>query len=154
VLLASLYAADWLIGILPFAKELPFLTSKLSAAAFLSALVSLLTVVVLVLFGSDIGPPADALLDFVPRAGDLAGNLVRIAVLLYAYGAFQPVIFPFIPDYEWAYQSLFLGLTVFFLARAGLLMYAASESISGFIFGAFNPYKAAAPAAKAEPPQT
>lgn len=157
VLLVTLYAADWLIGVLPFARELPFITSKLTAAGFLSALVSLLTVAALAFFGSEIGGPVDALLEFVPKAGKLAGNLVGIAVLLYAYGAFQSAVFPFIPGFEWAYQALFLGMTVFFLARAGLLMYAASESISGWLLGVFNPYKTPAETTapvKEAPPQT
>lgn len=141
VVLFTLFAIEWSVEALPFARELPFLSHKLTAAGFLSAVVSLLTVAVFIMFGAEISRPVDGLLDFIPKAGELAGNLVRILATLFAYGAFQPAVFPFIPDFEWAYQAFFLGLAVFFLARAGILLYAASESISAFLLGILNPYK-------------
>ena len=108
-------------------------------------MVSLLAVIVFVAFGAETAPLMDLLLEFIPRAGALTGNLVKILSVLFAYGAFQQAIFPFIPDYEWAYQSIFLGFILFFLARTGLLVYAASESISRFLMGFLDPYKQAAP---------
>jgi len=50
-------------------------------------------------------------------------------------------IFPFIPDFEWVYQMVFLGFTLFFLARTGLLIYHASEEISRFLLGVIHTYK-------------
>lgn len=143
VALFTLSLIGWFVSSLPFARELPFISHKLTAAGFLNAVVSLLMVIVFVKFGSEIGGQVDPLLEFLPGAGALAANLVRIAALLFSYGAFQDVVYPFIRDYEWAYQAVFLGVTLFFLARAGLIMYAASDGISGFLMSAMNPYRAA-----------
>ena len=145
VVLFTLFSIGWFVERLPFAQALPFLSQKLPVAVFLNSVVSLLAVVVFVAFGAETASLMDLLLDFIPKAGALTGNLVKILAVLFAYGAFQQAIFPFIPDYEWAYQSIFLGFILFFLARTGLLMYAASESISRFLVGFLNPYKQAVP---------
>lgn len=152
VALFTLSLMGWFVAALPFARELPFISHKLTAAGFLNAVISLLMVIVFVRFGSEIGGSVDALLDFLPKAGDLAGNLAKIAAALFSYGAFQGPVYPFIADYEWAYQALFLGVTLFFLARAGLIMYAAGDGISGFVMAAFSPYRAAAVQAPAPAP--
>jgi len=149
VILFTLFSIGWFVERLPFAQALPFLSHKLPVGVFLNSVVSLLAVIVFVAFGAEIAPATDALLEFIPKAGALAGNLVKVLAVLFSYGAFQQAILPFIPDFDWAYQSVFLGFILFFLARAGLLMYAASESISRFLMGFLDPYKqpAKAPAA-------
>ncbi|PIU20021.1 MAG: hypothetical protein COT18_04420 [Elusimicrobia bacterium CG08_land_8_20_14_0_20_59_10] len=141
VILFTLFSIGWFVARLPFAQELSFLSRKLPVGVFLDSVVSLLAVLVFVAFGAEIAPAADALLEFIPKAGALAGNLVKVLAVLFSYGAFQRAVLPFIPDFEWAYQSVFLGLILFFLARSGLLLYAASENISGFLMGLLNPYR-------------
>ena len=141
VVLFTLSAIGWFVDLLPFAKSLPFLSAKLPVGVFLGSVVSLLFLITLVLFGAEAAPAIDGLLDFLPKAGQVFGNLIKIGAGLFAYTSFQPAIFPFIPDFEWAYQSVFLGLILFFVARAGLLMYAASENISRFLLKFLDPYR-------------
>lgn len=141
VVLFTLFAMGWFVGQLPYAQALPFLSEKLPVAVFIGAVVSLLAVAVFVKFGSEAGPSVAGLLDFVPKAGDIFGNLAKILALLFSYYAFQEAVFPFIDGYEWVYQSFFLGFTLFFLVRAGLLVYGASEELSRFILSVVNPQK-------------
>lgn len=143
VVLFTLFAIGFFVDSLPFARPLSFISSRLPVSVFLNAVVALLAIIVFVKFGSESSPSVDGLLDFMPKAGELACNVVSILSLLFAYYAFQDAIFPFIADFEWVYQSLFLGLTLFFLARAGLQIYYASEAISKFLVGILRPYKGA-----------
>ena len=152
VVLFTLFAMGWFVEQLPFAQALPFLSQKLPVSVFLNAVVSVLAVAVFVNFGGESAPSVDGLLDFVPKAGELSCNMVKICSLLFSYYAFQAAIFPFIRDFEWVYQIIFLGLTLFFLAKTGLLVYYASEEISRFLLGVLHPYKADPPTAA--PPTT
>jgi len=141
IVLFTLFAMGWFVEQLPFAQALPFFSPKLPVSVFLNAVVSALAVAAFVKFGAESGPAVDGLLDFVAKAGELFGNVVKIAALLFAYYAFQAAVFPFISDFEWVYQSFFLGLTLFFLVRAGLQVYRASEGISKFLLGVLQPEK-------------
>ena len=152
VVLFTLFAMGWFVEQLPFAQALPFLSQKLPVSVFLNAVVAVLAVVAFVNFGGEAAPAVDGLLDFVPKAGELSCNVVKICALLFSYYAFQGAIFPFIKDLEWVYQIVFLGLTLFFLAKTGLLVYYASEEISRFLLGVIHPYKAEPP--RAAPPTT
>lgn len=143
VVLFTLFAIGFFVDSLPFAKPLPFISFRLPVSVFLNAVVALLAIVVFVKFGSEAGPSVDGLLDFVPKAGELAGSVVKILALLFAYYAFQDAVFPFISEFEWIYQSVFLGFTLFFVVRAGLQVYHASEEISRFLVGILRPYKGA-----------
>jgi hypothetical protein len=144
VALFTLFAIGFFVESLPYAGSLPFLSLKLPVSVFLNAVVSLLGIIVFVKFGEEVSPAADGMLDFVPGAGGLARSVIKILALLFAYYAFQSAVFPFIEDYEWTYQSLFLGFTLFFLVRAGLQVYHASEEISKFLVAALRPYKSPA----------
>ena len=135
VVLFTLGAISWAVGAMPLANDLPFISSKLPVAVFIDALLAALGIAVFVLYGAEISPFADALMPQVPRAGALTGNLVKLLATLFAFDSFKAPVFPFIPDYEWLYQSVFLGFSLFFLARAGLIVYAASETIGGFLLG-------------------
>ena len=141
IVLFTLFSIGWFVEQLPFAQALPFFSQKLPVSVFLSAVVSLLAVAAFVGFGAESVPAVDGLLDFVPKAGELFCNIVKILSLLFAYYAFQAAIFPFISDFEWIYQSFFLGLTLFFLSRAGLQVYRASEEISRFLLAILHPDK-------------
>ncbi len=147
VVLFTLFSIGFFVESLPFAQSLPFLSRKLPVSVFLNAVVSLLAMILFVKFGSEASPSVDGLLDFVPKAGELACNIVKILTLLFAYYAFQSAVFPFISDFEWIYQSVFLGFTLFFLVRAGLQVYHASEEISKYLVGALRPYRSEAPKA-------
>jgi len=141
VVLFTLFAMGWFVEQLPFARELPFLSPKLPVSVFVNAVVALLAVASFVNFGREAGPAVAGLLDFVPRSGEIFGNAVKIFALLFSFYAFQDAIFPFVGEFEWVYHSLFLGLTLFFLVRAGLLIYAASEEISRYLITVLNPPK-------------
>ena len=142
VVLFTLFAIGYFVEALPFARPLPFISFRLPVSVFLNAIVSLLAIIVFVRFGAEAAPSVDGLLDFVPRAGELVCNVVRVLALLFAYYAFQDAVFPFISDLEWIYQALFLGATLFFLVRIGLQVYYASEEISKFLVGILKPYRA------------
>lgn len=141
VALFTLVAIGTFVEYLPYAKALPFLSQKLPVGVFLNAVVSLLGLIVFVKFGAEASPAADGILEFVPGAGRLFRSIVKILALLFAYYAFQDAVFPFIADYEWAYQTVFLGFTLFFLVRAGLQIYESSEEISKFLVSGLRPYK-------------
>jgi len=141
VALFTLFAMGFFVESLPYARSLPFLSPKLPVSVMLNAVVSLLAVIVFVKFGAEASPAADGILDFMPGAGRLARSVIKILALLFAYYAFQDAVFPFIESYEWTYQALFLGFTLFFLIRAGLQVYDSSEEISKFLVGALRPYK-------------
>ena len=145
VVLFMLFAMGWFVDQLPFAQALPFISHKLPVSVFLNAVVSLLAVVVFVKFGGESAGAVEGLLDFVPKAGELSCNAVRIFALLFSYYAFQAATFPFLKDLEWVYQLCFLGMTLFFLAKTGLLVYYASDEISRFLLGIIHPYKAEPP---------
>lgn len=151
VALFTLFAIGFFVESLPYARSLPFLSLKLSVSVFLNAVVSLLSVIVFVKFGGEASPAADGILDFIPGAGRLVRSLIKIMALLFSYYAFQAAIFPFIENYEWAYQTVFLGFTLFFLVRAGLQIYESSEEISKFLVAGLRPYKTAAAPEKAGP---
>ncbi len=144
VALFTLVAIGTFVEYLPYAKALPFLSHKLPVGVFLNAVVSLLGLIVFVKFGAEASPAADGILEFVPGAGRLLRSIVKILALLFAYYAFQDAVFPFIEGYEWAYQTVFLGLTLFFLVRAGLQIYESSEEISKFLVSGLRPYKTGA----------
>jgi hypothetical protein len=139
VVLFTLFAIGWFVEQLPFAQALSFISPKLPVSVFLDTVVSLLGLIVFVKFGSESAPAVDGLLEFVPKAGELSCNVVRVFALLFAYYAFQGAVFPFIRDFEWVYQCVFLGFTLFFLVRAGLHVYRASDEISGFLLGLLHP---------------
>jgi len=152
VALFALFGAGYFVETLPYAGELPFLSVKLPVGVFLNAVISLLAVALFVKFGAEASPAADGLLDFMPGAGKLARSVVKIMALLFSYYAFQDAVFPFIADFEWVYQSLFLGFTLFFVVRAVLQVYYSSEEISRFLIGALRPVKEAAAARPKENP--
>jgi len=141
VVLFALFSISWLINILPFARALPFFTDKLPVSVFLNAVISLLALMAFVGFGSESKALLDGLLERLAEAGELFLHIVKIIALLFAYYAFQEAVFPFIRNFEWVYQSLFLVFTMFFLAKAGLQVYHASEEISKFLLSLFEPYK-------------
>lgn len=148
VVLFTLFAMGWFVDQLPFAWALPFFTQKLPVSVLLNAVVSLLAAVALVKIGREAAPEIDGLLDFMPRAGELFCDIIKILALLFSYYAFQPAILPFVGDFNWVYQSVFLGFTLFFLARTGLQVYGCSGEISRFLLGMLSPYKASPPAQK------
>jgi len=153
VALFALFGAGYFVETLPYASALPFLSAKLPVGVFLNAVISLLAVALFVKFGAEASPAADGLLDFMPGAGKLARSVVKILALMFSYYAFQDAIFPFIAEFEWVYQSLFLGFTLFFVVRAVLQVYYSSEEISRFLIAALRPAREAAPAkAKENPP--
>lgn len=133
--LFTLFAAGLFVSGLPYARELPFFSARLPVSVFLGAVVSALAVAVFVRFGSEVSPALDGLLDFLPGAGRLARSIAKVLALLFSYYAFQDAVFPFLGGFEWAYQALFLGFTLFFTARAALQIYASSEAISRFVVG-------------------
>lgn len=141
VVFLTLAAIGWAIAVLPFAADLPFISTRLPASVFFTAVLKALAIAVFIMFGVEISTSVDALADFVPKAGMLVRNVIKILATLFAYDAFQPAVYPFIRNYEWLYQSVFLGFSLFFLAKAGLLLYAASEQIGRFLLGVFNPYR-------------
>ena len=151
VALFTLFAMGYFVESLPYARSLPFLSYKLPVSVFLNAVVSLLAVVVFIRFGIEASPAADGIMDFMPDAGKFWRSVMKILALLFSYYAFQEAVFPFIEDYEWAYQALFLGFTLFFLVRAGLQAYASSEAISRFLVGILR-QPAAAAKTPPEPP--
>jgi NADPH:quinone reductase-like Zn-dependent oxidoreductase len=59
----------------------------------------------------------------------VASLLTALLCLLYSYHSLQPSVYPFIPELEWAYQAVFLGATLFVLAKAGLLLHAAGGAL-------------------------
>ncbi len=152
VALFALFGAGYFVETLPYAGTLPFMSVKLPVGVFLNAVISLLAVALFVKFGGEASPAADGLLDFMPGAGKLARSVVKILALLFSYYAFQDAIFPFIADFEWVYQSLFLGFTLFFVVRAVLQVYYSSEEISRFLIAALRPAKETAPARPKENP--
>lgn len=141
VVLFALFLISWLVDVLPFAGALPFFTDKLPVSVFLNAVISLLALMAFVGFGSESKVLLDGLLERLAGAGGLFSHIVKIIALLFAYYTFQEAVFPFIRNFEWIYQSLFLAVTVFFLAKAGLQVYHASEEISKFLLSLFEPYK-------------
>ncbi|MCX5784320.1 MAG: hypothetical protein NTX59_01380 [Elusimicrobia bacterium] len=141
VVLLALFLISWFIDILPFAKSLPFFTDKLPVSVFLNTVISLLALMAFVGFGSEAKEPLDSLLERLGGAGELFSHMVKILALLFAYYAFQDAVFPFIRNFEWIYQSLFLAATMFFLVKAGLLVYRVSEEISRLLLSLFEPYK-------------
>jgi len=149
VALFTLFAIGYFVERLPFAQSLPFISVKLPVSVFLNAVISLLAVVIFIRFGVEASPCADGLMDFMPGAGKFARSVVKILALLFSYFAFKPAVAPFMEDYEWAYEALFLGFTLFYLVRAGLHLYAASENISKFLVEALRqPVPAPKPAVK------
>ncbi len=136
--LFTLFAIGFFVEGLPYARSLPFISQKLPVGVFLNAVVSLLGVILFVKFGAEASPAADGILDFMPGAGSFVRSVIKILSLMFAYYAFQDAVFPFIEGFEWAYQAVFLGFTLFFLVRAGLQVYGASEEISKFLVGAFR----------------
>jgi len=138
VALFTLFTIAFFVESLPYSRSLPFMSLKMPVGVFLTAVVSLLSVIIFIKFGGEISPSVDGILDFMPGAGRLARSIVKVLALLFSYYAFQDVFSPFIEGYEWAYQALFLGFTLFFLARAGLQVYQSSEEISRFLVAALR----------------
>lgn len=117
------------IGGLPFARELSAFGGRIAAPDFINSVLSLAVIAALAEFALAASPLFDRLLPVLPRAGRVASLLTAQLCLLYAYHALQPSVYPFMPELEWAYQSVFLGATLFVLARAGLLVHAAGGGL-------------------------
>ena len=139
IVLFTLLLISRFIEALPFAG-LPVFNGRITAAELLVAFVCAAAITVFVKAGLNAKAAVDELLHWLPGAGTLLNYLTGIAALLFAYSAFQPVVFPFIRELEWVYQSLFLAFTLFLLAKAALHIYGASESASRFLISVFRPY--------------
>ena len=140
IVLFTLLLISRFIEVLPFAG-LPVFNKAISAVELLTAFVSAAAIMVFIKAGLNAAASVDELLRWLPGAGTLLNYLTGIIALLFAYSAFQPVVFPFISEFEWVYQSLFLAGTLFLLAKAALLIYGASESVSRFLISILHPYK-------------
>jgi hypothetical protein len=138
IVLFTLLAISSFIETLPFAG-LPVFNTLITAAEFLAAFASAAAIAVFIKAGLNAKTVVDELLYWLPGAGTLLNYLTAIAALLFAYSAFQPVVFPFIREFEWGYQLFFLALTLFMLAKAALYVYGASESVSRFLISIFQP---------------
>jgi len=144
IVLATLLFISRFIEALPF-SGMPVLNSAVTAAELLSAFVAAAAIVVFIKAGLNARVTVDELAYWLPGAGTLLNYLTGLAAVLFAYSAFQAVVFPFIRDFEWVYQSLFLAATLFLLAKIALHVYGASESVSRFLISVFHPYKEAQP---------
>ena len=140
IVLFTLLFISRFIEALPF-SGMPVFNRFITAAELLAALVSAAAIVVFLKAGFNVKSTVDALAYWLPGAGTLLNYFTGLAAVLFAYAAFQPVVFPLISDLEWVYQSLFLAVTLFLLAKIGLHVYGASESVSRFIISVFHPYK-------------
>ena len=140
IVLFTLLLISRFIEDLPFAA-LPVFNNRLTAAGLLAAFASAAAIVVFIKAGFNSTAAVNELLHWLPGAGTLLNYLTGIAALLFAYSAFQPVVFPFIMEFEWVYQSLFLAVTLFLLAASALHIYKAGESVSRFVISILNPYK-------------
>ena len=140
IVLATLLFISRFIEALPF-SGMPVLNSAVTAAELLAAFVAAAAIVVFIKAGLNAKLTVDELAYWLPGAGTLLNYLTGLAAVLFAYSAFQAVIFPFIRDFEWAYQSVFLAVTLFLLAKIALHVYGASESVSRFLISVFHPYK-------------
>ncbi|KAF0125114.1 MAG: hypothetical protein FD189_1873 [Elusimicrobia bacterium] len=123
------------VGGLPFARELSAFGGKISAPEFINSALSLAVIAALAEFALAASPLFDRLLPLLPRAGRVASLLTALLCLIYAYHALQPSVYPFIPEFEWAYQAGFLGATLFVLARTGLLLHAAGGGLGAAAVG-------------------
>lgn len=144
IVLFTLLILGRFIETLPFAG-LPVFDQRISAADLLAACVSAAAIAVFLKAGSNARVIVDELAGWLPGAGTLLAYLMRLSALLYAYAAFQPVTQPFIGNFEWIYQSVFLAVTLFLLAKAVVHVHGASESVSRAILAALNPYKEGKP---------
>ena len=149
IILVTLLLINRFIELQKFA-ELPVFNGFITATDLLVAIVSLAAIIVFTKAGFNMKAAVDELVTWMPGAGTLLNYLTSIAALLFAYQAFQPVVFPFIKDFEWIYKSLFLAVTLFLLAKVGLYVYNTSESLSRAIIAALNPYKENQPKPKPE----
>ncbi|MEI7481752.1 MAG: hypothetical protein WCK75_05320 [Elusimicrobiota bacterium] len=139
VLLTLLFISRF-IESLPF-SGLPVFNSLITAADVLAAFISAAAITVFIKAGLNAKVVVDELLHWLPGAGTLLNYLTGIIALLFAYSAFQTVVFPFIKELEWAYQALFLAGTLFLLAKVGIHIYGASESVSRFLISIFHPHE-------------
>lgn len=144
IVLATLLAISRFIESLPF-SGIPVFGNLITAAELLTAFVSAAAIAVFVKAGRNARATVDELARWMPGAGTLLNYFMGLAAILFAYAAFQAVTFPFIRDFEWVYQSLFLAVTLFLLAKIALHIYGASESVSRFLVSAVQPYKEPAP---------
>jgi hypothetical protein len=153
-ILSALFAAGVFIDMLPFAAELPFIDDRLPVSVFLNALLSLLSIAAFIKYGTEARPRVDALADRVKGSGALVSYTVTMAAILVAYYSFQGPVYPFIKDYEWAYQSFFLALTLFFMTKAGIIVYASGEDVGRFFLSLMDPYakKEQSPGTPPHPP--
>lgn len=144
IILMTLLLMTRFIETLPF-SGLPVFNKVITAADVLAAVLSLAAMIVFVKASFNAKPSVDELFRALPEAGTLVNYLAGIIALLFAYQAFQPVTFPFIRDLEWVYQSLFLAVMLFLLAKVGIYIYNTSEALSRAIVAALNPYKEVQP---------
>lgn len=144
IMLLTLLLINRFVEVLPFAG-LPIFGELITVADLLSAFICAAAIAVFIKESRGAKKTVDELLCWLPGAGTLLNYLSGIAALLFAYPAFQPVAFPFITEFEWVYQTLFLAVTLFLLAKAALHVYGASESVSRFLISVFHPYKEVQP---------
>lgn len=123
------------VGGLPFASELSAFGGRISAPDFVNSVLSLAVMAALAEFALSAAPLFDRLLPVLPGAGRAAALLTAQLSLVYAYHSLQPSVYPFIPGLEWAYQTAFLGATLFVLARIGLLLHAAGGELGAACVG-------------------
>lgn len=132
IMLFSFLMFQVFMGMLPFAQTLTVGDTTVTALDLTGAVLSIMSVIILMHFAIRSEPIIDGLLFHIPKSGRLVRLIIILGSVVFCYYAFQSVIWPFIPGLEWVYQILFLLTIITVLAVIGFQIYNTSEEISSF----------------------
>lgn len=132
IMLFSFLIFQVFLGMLPFVQSLTIGSSSVTALDLTGTVLAIMSVIIMLHFAARAESLIDELLPYIPKSGKLVKLIIITANIVFCYYAFQSVILPFIPGWEWAYSVLFLLGIIILLAIVGFQIYNTSEEISSF----------------------
>ncbi len=123
----------WLItASLPMLDEID-LPLDFTLAELISAVILSIIVVMLVGFAMRIELRLNYFVNSFPQSGSYVKYFVFLIVILIIYFAFNPIVTPYLGEFEWLYHMVFLVALITLLAIIGMSLYGSVDEITAYI---------------------
>lgn len=130
ILVLVLYFLNNFISWLPFISAITTFRD-ISLSAIISLIISLVALFMIIEFSLRTKELVDNILGLIPKAGKLYSFIIYLCLCLFVYSSFYNIVFAFTgEDWIWAYQSVFIAITLFIAAKIALIVYENSAQMS------------------------
>jgi len=130
ILVFVLYILNNFISWLPFISSITTFRD-ISLSSVISIIISLVALFMIIEFSLRTRSLVDNILGLIPKAGKLYSLTIYLLLCLFIYNSFYNIVFAFSgEDWIWAYQSIFIAITLFIAAKIVLIVYENSAQIS------------------------